>query len=375
MKKTIKIYNSKVYYAQLKTVFIGLSMGLLLLSGCSSSDPTPPTVEPEAPVVDPEPDPIELDLSYLPMGNGSTTPYMRGTFIDFWGKQDWSSSDWDAHMVEMKEVGIEILIVQFTAYGDNVWVNFNTNYGTNVYPDALPRLLDAAAKENIGVYVGLYFDDEYWNNATDITTLKTHAQRSKDLANEIWTMNKTKTSFKGWYITHEPAPYYYKTQGDLNVLKNNLIDPIADYCKSISGKPVGMSAFFNHNETDVPAFKTFIAGLGSSNIELLILQDGIGVYHCDLTTIESYYAAANEALYDNGFKGAFWADLETFKNVSPTDETSNPEAIDVVTQKMDLVKDYVSTIVTFQYYHDMSPTGPRKALAKKLRDDYLDYLP
>ncbi len=372
MKRVYKKNGRKIGCFKLKKTFMVLLTGLLLFSGCGSD--SPPTVDgPDAPIVEPDPEPIELDLSYLPMGKGSADPYLKGTFIDFWNKGNWSESDWDGHMKEMKEVGVETLVVQFTAYGDNLWVDSSNDFSANIYPESLPRLLDAAAKENIGVYVGLYFNDEYWNKATDVSTLKLHAQRSEHLADDIWSLNKDKTAFKGWYITHEPAPYYYSTQRDFNVLKNNLINPIAEHCRTISGKPVGMSMFFNYNLTDLATFKTFIERLGTSNIELLILQDGVGVAHSDLASLGPYYAAANEALYDTGFKGAFWADLETFINV--TSDSSEPETIERVKQKLTAVNRYVSFIVTFQYYQDMSPTGPKTTMAEKLRNDYLDYLP
>lgn len=310
-----------------------------------------------------------IDLSYLPLGKGSTTPYMKGTFIDFWYKSNWTSSDWDNHMAEMQEIGIETLIVQFAAYEDNIWIESSENYSyAKEHPNALGFLLEAAKKHNIGVYVGLYFSEEYWENATNTSTLYAHSQRSKDLATKIWSVHKDNDSFKGWYISHEPARYYYQTHDDLMILTNDLINPIADHCKSISGKPVSISAFFNYNLTDIDQFSTFISGLGASNVELIILQDGIGVDHCDLASIESYYAAANKALYeDNDFKGAFWADIETFKN-------DNPESIDVIIEKFTSVSPYVSFIATFQYFADMSPKGPKSNLSKKLRDDYQKYL-
>lgn len=360
MRKKIKLLPNEISLRPFVLLF------LITLIGCSGSNAMPD---------DNEPEPIEMDYSYLPMGNGTTTPYMQGTFIDFWGKGNWSVASWDLHMKQMKETGIKTLMVQFTAYGDNVFFDSKNSYSTNIYPNALRDLLDAAQNNNIGVYVGLYFDDEYWDNATNTIVLKTHADKSKDLANEIWTKYKSKTSLKGWYITHEPAPYYYQTLEALNILKNNLVNPIANYCRNLSGKPVSMSAFFNEGLTPISPFKTFMSGLARCELDLLILQDGIGVHHASLNNIEAYYKAANESLYvDNSFEGAFWADIETFIETPKGSSKFLPESFNVVKEKLIIVDSYVSFIVTFQYHSDMNPFGPNGAEAKALRDDYLNYL-
>ena len=40
------------------------------------------------------------------LGKGSTTPYIKGTFITFSGKDNWDQDHWEAHMKEMQEVGL-----------------------------------------------------------------------------------------------------------------------------------------------------------------------------------------------------------------------------------------------------------------------------
>ena len=150
-------------------------------------------------------------------------------------------------MKEMKEIGIETLIIQFSSYNESIWCNSENNYSSGKFINALPNLLEAAKMNNIGVYVGLYFNEEYWANTTNHETLSIHAQRSKDLANDIWEQYGDNTSFIGWYISHEPAPYYYNNEEKFNILKNNLVNPIANHCKAISNKPVAIAPFFNYN--------------------------------------------------------------------------------------------------------------------------------
>ena len=94
--------------------------------------------------------------------------------------------------------------------------------------------------------------------------------------------------------------------------------------------------------------------------------------HCTLNELEEYYAAGSRGLYEEGnFKGAFWADIETFKQMP---DSFIPESFDIVLQKLIIVDDYVSNIVIYQYYSNMYPDGPNKDSAKTLRDNYLNYI-
>ncbi len=311
----------------------------------------------------------ELPDTLLQKDSGSTTPYLNGTFIDFWYKGDWATNQWDAHMKEMKALNIKILIVQFTAYNESIWCYAPNNYSSSSFIYALPRLLQAAAANDMEVYVGLYFNSEYWDNTINTAILTTHADRCKSLAKSIWQQYSGYTSFKGWYIPHEPAPYYYGSEEKANILKNYLVNPIANYCKSISSKPVAISAFFNYNLSTSNNLLYFMKRLGSCNINTIIMQDGIGVGHCSLSELTAYFNDAKWGLYGEGsFTGNFWADIETFNT------SELPESIDVVKQKLNLVCPYVTNIVSYQYYTDMCPSGPNTSNANKLRSDYLTYI-
>ncbi len=319
----------------------------------------------------PKPDPGDTPEDTLILrGQGSTTPYIHGTFIDFWNKEYWSDAKWSSHMNEMKAIGIHVLFVQYTAYNEYIWTDSDNDYSSHTYADALHKLLTAADKANMDVFVGLYFNENYWGHTTDAAELSTHAQRAKKLADDIWATQKHHSSFAGWYISHEAAPYYYPSAEKFDLLKNNLLNPIANHCRSISDKPVATTVFFNHNLTDTAAFTTFMQRIAGCNLDVVMLQDGIGVAHCDLDELDDYFSAANEGLFTEGdFQGAFWADMETF------DTEDNPVAFDVLKQKLENIAPHVRKIITYQYYSDMCPTGPNAGLAGTLREAYSAYLP
>jgi len=338
-----------------------LLLSLILMSvvimGCKKNKP------------DDQPDtPTAIDT--LVPGNGTTSPYIKATFIDFWHKENWDVLQWSSHIQEMKKIGIKTLIIQFTAYNKTIWCSSPNDYSENIYNYALDNLFRAAEMNEMGVYVGLYFNEEFWNTTNDAATLKKHAKRCNDLADDIWKQFKSNRAFAGWYIPHEGAPYYYDTDAKFSIIKNNLINSVSNHCKSLCDKPVAMSAFFNNHLSSTSVLENFMKNMGSCNLDLILLQDGIGVGHCDLNDMEGYFKAANDGLYaDAQYQGAFWADIEVFTT------QDKPEDIDVVIQKLNIAKDYVSKIAIFQYYAYMCPTGTNGASAGKLRNDYLNYLP
>jgi len=160
----------------------------------------------------------------------------------------------------------------------------------------------------------------------------------------------------------------------VNTLIDKLINPIAKHCKQISGKPVGFSVFFNSSLTDENGFKTFMNRISISDVELIILQDGIGVGHCNISQMEDYYSVANQALVQSNFfdKGTFWADIETF---TQSNSNSMPASINRISQQLNKAKNHVSFIINYQYYQDMCLDGPNSTYADNLRNDYLNYLP
>ena len=353
------ILLKKLFLIKTRTLFILLFLSSILITGCDKGD---------HPIV-PD-DEEETGDTLIHGGIGTTTPYIKGTFIDFWGKENWTGALWDTHMQEMKELGIGIIFVQFSAYNEQIWCDSPNDYSTDIHKNALTDLLSAAERNEMNVFVGLYFNENYWQNASNPDEMSLHAQRSMDLSDDIWKSAKHNKSFAGWYISQEAAPYYYDTEAKFNVLKNNLINPIAYHCKSISDKPVTTTVFFNHDLTSTSDFRLFMKRISKCSLDAILLQDGTGVGHCNLAELNEYFQAANDGLFTDGnFKGAFWADMETFT------PQSKPESFTVIEEKLSIIAPLVRNIVIFQYYTDMCPTGPGGSEASKLRNDYLNYLP
>jgi hypothetical protein len=297
---------------------------------------------------------------------------LTGSFIDFLSKSDWSQLEWESQFQEMKDIGMNTAIIQFISYGNTTWFNSANDFTKIKYPNALPNLLAAANNKQMDIFIGLYFDEEYWKNQTNVDWLRMHADRCISIAEELNAQFGKNPAFKGWYIPHEPEPNAYHSKELTASLNENLINRISDKLHSFDAKPVSIAAFFNSELTSTTQLKDFMTELCKSNLQIIMLQDGIGVNHVSIEQVGLYYSEADRGLYENtNYKGEFWTDLETF-GFAP----QGPVTIDRIKKQLqsELSVSHITKAVTFQYYHDMCPTGPGGTVAAKLRNDYLDFI-
>ena len=144
----------------MKTHFLSFILSsLLLLTACNkttSNEQTPPNKKEESALTSEKEKP------------SSKETFLTGTFLQLFGKNDWSSSQWEEFLNELKELKISTLIVQYTAfknaYNDITWFDSANTFTTEKSRLTLARLLEAAQKQGIEVHIGLHFDDSYWQH-------------------------------------------------------------------------------------------------------------------------------------------------------------------------------------------------------------------
>ncbi len=302
----------------------------------------------------------------------SSKTVLTGSFVDFFHKENWSQQQWENQFSEMKETGMNIAIIQFTAYKDMTWFNSSNDFTSKKYPEALARLLAAANKKRMDIFIGLYFDEEYWHNQTNEEWLRLHADRCIYIANEINDQFGRDPAFKGWYIPHEPEPNAYHSKELTASFNDNLINRISGRLHSFDSKPVSIAAFFNFQLTSPSQLRQFMSELCRSDLQIIMLQDGVGVNHVTLDKVALYYKEAGSGLYeDSDFKGEFWTDLETFSF-----KPQGPVTIDRIKRQLEaeFSVPYITRAVSFQYFSDMSPSGRKGSAAAALRNDYLIFI-
>ncbi|WP_314771451.1 DUF4434 domain-containing protein [Capnocytophaga sputigena] len=311
-----------------------------------------------------------------------TTPKaLTGTFLQLFGKDNWSEAQWDEFLTEIKDVGMNTLIVQYTAFknpsNDITWFNSANTFTATKSKNTLQRLLASAGRKAIEVHIGLHFDDTYWQHQTDVAWLQTQANYCIAIAEEIQAQFGTHVAFKGWYIPHEPEPNAYNTDEKVRLFREQFIDRISNRLHQLNNKPVSIAAFWNSSLSTPEQLQHFMAELSKSNLQIIMLQDGVGAQHVTLERLASYYEAAQRGLFEENknYKGVFWSDLETF--ASPNGQYPfEPATFDRVKQQLETALSIpkVSKIVSFHYFDDMSTKSPHKAKADALREAYKNYI-
>ena len=241
----------------------------------------------------------------------------------------------------------------------------------------MQRLLASAGRKAIEVHIGLHFDDTYWHHQTDVAWLQTQANHCIAIAEEIQAQFGTHAAFKGWYIPHEPEPNAYNTDEKVRLFREHFVDRISNRLHQLNNKPVSIAAFWNSSLSTPEQLQHFMAELSKSNLQIIMLQDGVGAQHVTLNRLANYYEAAQRGLFEENknYKGVFWSDLETF--ASPNGQYPfEPATFDRVKQQLETALSIpkVSKIVSFHYFDDMSTKSPHKAKADALREAYKDYI-
>ncbi|MDO4880840.1 MAG: DUF4434 domain-containing protein [Capnocytophaga sp.] len=301
---------------------------------------------------------------------------LTGTFIQLFGKNDWTELQWDNFFSEIKELGMNTLIVQYTAfknsYNDITWFDSANTFTAQKSKNTLSRLLSVAQQKGIEVHIGLYFDETYWQNQTNEEWLRLHAQHCIAIAQEINTQFGKNSAFKGWYIPHEPEPYAYNSDEKMKLFRDKFINTISDALHQWSDKPVSIAAFWNSSLSSPKQLQHFMAELSKSNLQIIMLQDGVGAGHVNLEQLAEYYQSAEKGIFieNPNYKGVFWTDLETFAYTP--NPPFPPADFERVKQQLsiELSIPKVSKAVSFHYYDDMSSWSPSQAQANLLREKY-----
>lgn len=311
-----------------------------------------------------------------------TTPKaLTGTFVQLFGKDNWSEAQWDEFLTEIKDLGMNTLIVQYTAfknpYNNITWFNSANTFTATKSKHTLERVLASAQRKGIEVHIGLHFDDTYWQHQTDVAWLQTQANYCIAIAEEIQAQFGTHVAFKGWYIPHEPEPNAYNTDEKVRLFREHFVDRISNRLHQLNNKPVSIAAFWNSSLSTPEQLQHFMAELSKSNLQIIMLQDGVGAQHVTFNRLANYYEAAQRGLFEENknYKGVFWSDLETFE--SPNGQYPfEPATFDRVKQQLETALSIpkVSKIVSFHYFDDMSTKSPHKAKADALREAYKNYI-
>lgn len=298
---------------------------------------------------------------FLPQAKAQESNY--ATFVQILRKDALKTvSDWQQDMEKMQAVGIDTIIVQWCAFGDESFIKSDKLRYRQQY-DIVPKIMEAAGTVGMDVYLGLTSDHLYWNNVTlkdvnleDYFLLRVF--QSYEMAEVLKELYKDNVNLKGFYIPDEIDDKTWRGKRREKIVSYYL-DYLSCKVKGLwSEKEILISVFFRLRTAPADFAKNMHSILTPTAIDKILLQDGVGV---DIKNLEfvTLYAAEFIKLFG---KEKTWGVVEVFKQVQEENEfTAEPaEAVRIQKQIANL-KQSCAKITFFSFIDYMHPKKNKEA--------------
>ncbi len=293
-------------------------------------------------------------------------PTLCGSFMQPGTFANYSLNRMRDHLKYMREVGIDIIILQwsFVTVGDKVGAVYYDDSFDSSDKDAtysaggqklVENLLRAADELGMKVFLGLNNNDEWWQKAVnDKAWLTDQIELGMDGAKQIYDTYKSKypNALHGWYFVFE---YYNFKATSVQIdnaayLLNGFLDGLKELDDSM---PLMLSPFVSSgNSTAAEAGDMWEKVFAKANFregDIFCCQDSVGAGHISIDQLDDYYRELKEAV-DKEAGLHFWANNEDF---TQSDWTTAP--LSRFVRQMQIASKYVEEYVTFAYSHYQNP--------------------
>jgi hypothetical protein len=292
-------------------------------------------------------------------------PRLGGGFIQLQGwMMELSPEDWRQEIEAMRAIGLDTIVIQYLQY--NQQSLFPSDERTTDPTREILKLADAHAMR---VYLGTKADEGWWH--WDANYLDQSLADRKRLIRAIHQRYAAHRSFAGWYFTEEVSG---NLAPDRVRLLRGYFRSQSDHCKALRNQPVAIAPYFSHLTPLASMRRIYDELLDGAGINVVMLQDGVGARGWDRDLEERivpFFRMFREVCDHRGV--ALWSDLESFRRRDPEKETGFvPTTPARLIRQMRAVAPHVEKIVTFDFFHYMSPR--RGAPQRELYGGYRDYL-
>jgi hypothetical protein len=308
---------------------------------------------------------LSMLLALPPAPEEVAPPRLSGGFIQLQGwMMDLSPDDWRRELEAMHAAGLDTVIVQYLESGRHSFIPSDDRA-----TDPTREILAFADAHGMRVFLGTKADEGWWN--WDADYLERSLTDRRRLIRAIHARYGAHRSFAGWYLTEEVS-------GNLSPERVRLLRAYfraqSDACKALRDQPVAIAPYFSHLTPLESMRAIYNELLDGAGIDVLMLQDGVGARGWDRDLEERivpYFRLFREVCDRRGV--ALWCDLESFRRRDPERETGFvPTTPDRLIRQLRAVAPHVEAIVTFDFFHYMSPY--RGAAQRELYEGYLGYL-
>ncbi len=223
----------------------------------------------------------------------------RRTFMQLYRKDAVKTSDEvNEIFLNLKRLGFNEVVLQWTSYDEFSLYASQLKGSQSVI--ALPRFIRAAKNNNIKLWIGTHYANDYWKALSlSDNDLQKFLQQSlldlkKRLETLVPTLNMTIANndiVAGWYISDELDDFNWNTAQREKILFEYLAEKSSLLRKAKPEWPIAISAFSNGIRSAVNLKVFFERILQDTYIQRIWFQDGVGVRKLSLAKYENY---ANE---------------------------------------------------------------------------------
>lgn len=271
---------------------------------------------------------------------------------EYWDKAlaSFSADQWRRKIFEMKEVGMEYLVLMSVAL-----------FGKALYPSKLAPQMKLGCDDPLEAVLGaadecgikFFISNDYWGNLHDVEVMMSDSEirelREKSMV-EIAEKYSHHKSFYGWYFPNEAYldPYFSDSM-------IRYVNDCTDLAKSLTPNSVNLIAPYYIVRAKCDDF--FVDQLKSLNIDIIAYQDGVGVNHTKLGEAGKHFKTLQQA-HQKAQKSRLWADMELFYFEQGTKGNLLPADFnDRILKQMEDISPYVERILCYQYIGVMNKPG------------------
>ena len=309
---------------------------------------------------------------------GGKLPMLTGLFVApelITGSNGWNQEDWNTVMSQLKAVGINKVVIQYSAqyYSDTSKNYYYTPSFEKVGADntgkqnQIPYALKAAKDSGVKIWLGLHIAESAWFSAMsagfqDTAFLKSSAEYSQKIFDDLWKQFKGTyaDTIEGWYLPYEFNNIEVKGQAKTKLI-NNFYKPLTSHMKSVTpDKQIMVSPLVYASLTVAPSdsavdvWRQLCRDLwADTRVDIIAPQDGCGWESTMKETLDPWYKAMDEArkqaqptrdMKKYG-KAVAWNNPECY-NMNGTGTMTIKRLID----NMSIINQYVSEHVSFSLH-------------------------
>lgn len=231
------------------------------------------------------------------------TQNAKSTFLQLWRSDaERTGKQWDARLSELRELGFNEIIVQWSTYGN---VSFFPDPRAEFETAACLELcIRAAARQGFRIQLGLQYDPDFWQHIdSSKPSTRYLKQRLKIITQSLdpllavsqWA-DPAGTTVKGWYISDEIDDVHWQDPQKQSVL--------AAYLKALSRQltqkkdrwPIAISGFSNGALAPDQLALFWKRLLLATGIDTFLFQDGIGAAKLMPADLPGYLSALANTL-------------------------------------------------------------------------------